>query len=85
MRQQAIGQGRRQGAGPSPTTPLSAKRAMSSAERLDPDQLALGIEDLGADVARTEAHQAVSSGGTQLNPLRRIVSLRGTRNEASTR
>ncbi len=30
-------------------------------ERLDPDQLALGIEDLGADVARTEAHQAVSS------------------------
>ncbi len=26
-------------------------------ERLDPDQLALGLEDLDADVARTEAHQ----------------------------
>ena len=27
-------------------------------ERLDPDQLALGLEDLDADVGRTEAHQA---------------------------
>jgi transposase len=26
-------------------------------ERLDPDQLALGLEDLDADIARTEAHQ----------------------------
>ncbi|MCH8154251.1 MAG: IS66 family transposase [Proteobacteria bacterium] len=30
-------------------------------ERLDPDQLALGIEDLDADIASAEAHQAVSS------------------------
>ncbi len=30
-------------------------------ERLDPDQLALGLEDLDADVARMEAHQVVSS------------------------
>jgi len=34
-------------------------------ERLDPDQLALGLEDLDADVARTEAHQAVSSANDQ--------------------
>ena len=30
-------------------------------ERLDPDQLALGLEDLDADIARTKAHHAVPS------------------------
>ncbi len=33
----------------------------SRSERLDPDQLALGLEDLDADIARAEAHHAVPS------------------------
>ncbi len=44
---------------------LKRARFGRRSERLDPDQLALGIEDLGADVARTEAHQAVSSADDQ--------------------
>ncbi len=36
-------------------------------ERLDPDQLALGLEDLDADVARTEAHQVPPSASDE-NP-----------------
>ncbi len=44
---------------------LQRTRFGRRSERLDPDQLALGIEDLGADVARTEAHQAVSSADAQ--------------------
>ncbi len=44
---------------------LQHSRFGRRSERLDPDQLALGLEDLDADVARTEAHQAVSSADDQ--------------------
>ena len=40
---------------------LKRARFGRRSERLDPDQLALGIEDLDADIASAEAHQAVSS------------------------
>jgi transposase len=40
---------------------LQRARFGRRSERLDPDQLALGFEDLDADVARTDAHQAVPS------------------------
>ncbi len=40
---------------------LKRARFGRRSEHLDPNQLALGIEDLDADVARTKAHQAVSS------------------------
>ncbi len=46
-------------------------------ERLDPDQLALGLEDLDADVARTEAHQAMSPANDQ-EPEPRATSRRPT-------
>ena len=44
---------------------LQRARFGRRSERLDPDQPALGLEDLGADVARTEAHQVVSSTDTR--------------------
>ena len=46
-------------------------------ERLDPDQLALGLEDLDADVARTEAHQ-VPPPASDENPKSRTASRRLT-------
>ncbi len=46
-------------------------------ERLDPDQLALGIEDLDADIARTEAHHAVPSANDP-EPDSRAASRRPT-------
>jgi transposase len=44
-------------------------------ERLDPDQLALGLEDLEADVARTETHQAPAPASDE-NPKSRTASRR---------
>ncbi len=46
-------------------------------ERLDPDQLALGLEDLDADIARTEAHHAVPSANDE-GPEPRVASRRPT-------
>ena len=40
---------------------LQRARFGRRSERLDPDQLALGLEDLDADIARTKAHHAVPS------------------------
>ncbi len=40
---------------------LKRARFGRRSERLDPDQLALGIEDLDADIASAEAHHAVPS------------------------
>jgi hypothetical protein len=36
-------------------------------ERFDPDQLALGLEDLGADIGRIEASRPLSSRRTSLH------------------
>ncbi len=46
-------------------------------ERLDPDQLALGIEDLDADIASAEAHHAVPS-ASDPEPDPRAASRRPT-------
>ncbi len=46
-------------------------------ERLDPDQLALGLEDLDADIARAEAHHAVPS-ASDPEPDPRAASRRPT-------
>ncbi len=46
-------------------------------ERLDPDQLALGIEDLDADIARAEAHHAAPS-ASDPEPGPRAASRRPT-------
>ena len=46
-------------------------------ERLDPDQLALGLEDLDADIARTKAHHAVPSANDP-EPDSRAASRRPT-------
>jgi transposase len=46
-------------------------------ERLDPDQLALGLEDLDADVACTEAHQALPPANAE-EPEPRATSRRLT-------
>jgi transposase len=46
-------------------------------ERLDPDQLALGLEDFDADVARTEAHQVPPSASDE-DPKSRTASRRAT-------
>ena len=43
------------------TKQLQRARFGRRSERLDPDQLALGLEDLDADIARTKAHHAVPS------------------------
>ncbi|MCH4895084.1 IS66 family transposase [Sphingomonas sp. SFZ2018-12] len=42
-----------------------------SAERLDPDQLALGLEDLDADIGRIEASSPVITGITDRQPHRK--------------
>ena len=46
-------------------------------ERLDPDQLALGLEDLDADIARAEAHHSVPPASDE-DPESRATSRRLT-------
>ncbi len=43
-------------------------------ERLDPDQLALGLEDLGADIARAEADLPPLAPGKEQKPGRATPS-----------
>ncbi len=56
---------------------LQRTRFGRRSERLDPDQLALGLEDLDADIARTTAHHAVPSANDP-EPDSRAASRRPT-------